>query len=67
MKTYKELKKIVDQQSELSLDKPDSVTSEEWAFYNQMELLQNELQRAKNAVLDCERKIETLNALNGIY
>lgn len=67
MKKYNHIKNIVKNQSDLSLDKPETITDEEWIYYNQMELLENDLQIVKSNLFYAKKRIETLKALHGEF
>lgn len=68
MKTYTEIKSIVDAQDELMmLSKPVSLTEAEWSFYLEMDKLERYKQSLQNQLIDADNKIETLNAQNGIF
>jgi len=61
MKTYNEIKSIVDAQDELEmLSKPESITNEEYKYYLNVDKLQREINSMK---LELERKENELDTL----
>ena len=67
MKKYNELHKIIMNQGELSITKPETITDYEWKYYNQAEALMSEIRMQENYLMDAQKRLESFKALYGEF